>query len=130
MAKRGPRPVVYICIGMDPAKPGEYVSKEIQAISQVEATNFFLEQTKIKAKNIYGPYRKKRAQILENTRSLKFADQTRKAVYNDWEVNAMFLKEPENHAYLLFLKRVDGQKQAQPKGPIVVPISDLRFNDE
>lgn len=130
MTKRGPRPVVFVCIGLDPEKPGEFVSKQIQAASQNEAASLFLEMTKLKAKAIHGPYRPKRAQVLENTRSLKFAEQSRKAIYNDWEVTAFYLKEPENHAYLVFIRRVDNQKQPIPKGTVIVPISDLRFNNE
>ena len=127
MSKRGPRPVVFVCIGNDREKTGEFVSKVIQATSQDEAASLFLEQTGIKIKTIHGPFRPKRAQVMENTRTLKFANEQKRALYNDWEVNALFLKEPENHAYLIFLKRVDGKKQPAPKGTIVVPVSDLRF---
>lgn len=128
MGKRGPRPVVFVCVGVDPNKPGEPISKQITAASQNEAASLFLELTKVKAKNIHGPYRPKRAQVLENTRNMRFGDQSKKAIYNDWEVTAFYLKEPENHAYLVFQKRVDGQKQDAPKGTVIVPISDLRFS--
>lgn len=127
MSKRGPRPVVFVCIGTNPEKPNGFVSKVIQAVSQDEAASIFLEQTKMKAQTIHGPFRPKRAQVLENTRSLKFSDQSRKAIHNDWEVTAFLLKEPENHAYLVFIKRVDDQKVPAPKGTIIVPISELRF---
>lgn len=127
MSKRGPRPVVFVCIGNDPEK-SDFTSMVVQATSQNEAASFFFEQTGLKAKTIHGPFRPKRAQVIENTRTLKFTDQSRKAVYNDWEVNALILKEPENHAYLIFLKRVDDKKVPSPKGTIVVPISDLRFS--
>lgn len=128
MSKRGPRPVVFVCIGSDPEKSGDFTSMVVQAASQNEASSFFFEQTGLKAKTIHGPFRPKRAQVIENTRTLKFTDQNRKAVYNEWEVNAMILKEPENHAYLIFLRRVDDKKVPSPKGTIVVPISDLRFS--
>lgn len=128
--RRGPRPVVFVCIGIDPDQPGEFISKQIQATSQAEAASLFLELTKVKAKTIHGPYRPKRAQVLENTRTLKFDKQNRRAIYDNWEVTALYLKEPENHAYLVFHNRVDGQKMAQPKGTIIVPISDLRFHNE
>jgi hypothetical protein len=128
MNKRGPRPVVFVCIGSDSSKTSEFVSMVIQAVSQDEAATFFLERTGVKAKTIHGPFRPKRAQVIENTRTLKFTDQQRKAIYNDWEVNAFLLKEPENHAYLIFLKRLDDKKLPAPKGTIVVPVSDLRFS--
>lgn len=128
MNKRGPRPVVFVCISIDHEKPNEIISMVIQAISQVEAASFFFEKTGLKAKVIHGPFRPKRAQIIENTRTLKFANEQKRAIYNDWEVNALFLKEPENHVYLVFIKRIDGKKQPVPKGTIVVPVSDLRYS--
>ena len=129
MSKRGPRPVVFVCIAADSKNvKSPYVSMVIQATSQEDAHKLFLETTGLKAQTIHGPFRPKRAQVMENTRTLKFTDQSKKAIYNDWEVNAMFLKEPENHAYLIFLKRVDDKKVPAPKGTIVVPVSDLRFS--
>jgi hypothetical protein len=127
MNKRGPRPVVFVCIGMDHQKPNEFVSRVIQAVSQQEAASLFFEQTKSKAQTVHGPFRPKRAQVLENTRTLKFSSEQKRAFYNDWEVTAVFLKEPENHAYLIFIKRTDGKKQPAPKGTVVVPLSELRF---
>jgi hypothetical protein len=127
---RGPRPTYYVCVSLDPDNPGELISKQIQATSQAEAASLFLEQTKAKAKKIHGPYRLKRAQVLENTRELKFSQKTCKAVYDNWRVTAMYLKEPENHAYLVLHERIDGQKIPAPKGAIIVPISDLRFDNE
>jgi hypothetical protein len=130
MNRRGPRPVVFVCIGSH-ENAGDFVSKVIQAVSQDEAASLFFEITSLKAKTVHGPFRPKRAQVIENTRTLKFSDRKQeKALYNEWEVNVLFLKEPENHAYLLFIKRVDGKKQPAPKGTIVVPLSDLRFNNE
>lgn len=127
MKRRGPRPVVFVCIAID-SKKGDIVSKVIQATSQKEAASLFLEQTGLDVKVVHGPFRPKRAQVMENTRTLKFTNEQKRAVYEGWEVNAMILKEPENHAYLFFLKRTDGKKQQQPKGTIVVPVSDLRFS--
>jgi hypothetical protein len=127
MTKRGPRPVVFVCVAVNPDKPEDPISIPVQAVSQAEAAILFLEKTKLKARNIHGPYLPKRAQVMKNTRTLKFTNEQKRAIYDGWEVNAMFLKEPENHAYLLLLRRVDGKKQQQPKGTIIVPVSDLRF---
>jgi hypothetical protein len=128
---RGPRPVVFVVIGFNKTKT-DIVSKVIQAASQEEASNFFQEQYGLQAKTIHGPFRPKRAQVLENTRTLKFSDQKQiKAIYREWEVSALILNEPADHAYLLFIRRLDGKKQPSPKGTVVVPISDLRIpNDE
>ena len=129
MSKRGPRPIVFVCIGMDSVK-NEFVSKVIQAASQGEAASLFLDQTKVKAETIHGPFRPKKMQVLETTRTLKFSNQIQRAQYDNWTVMAHFLKEPENHAYLVFIKRVDDKKVPMPKGTIIVPVSDLRIYDK
>lgn len=123
LGNRGTKPVVFVCIALNTNY--EIISKVIQSLTQAEAVALFLDQTGYKAVIIHGPFRPKRAQVLDNTRTLKFASEQHKAVYGDWEVNALFLKEPANHAYLVFIKRVDGKKMQPPSGAIVVPISDL-----
>lgn len=107
----------------------EFVSRVVQAASQAEAATVFMEQTQVCAQVVHGPFRPKKAQVLENTRTLRFSDQSCKAEYDGWEVNALFLKEPIDHAYLIFIRRLDGKKHPAPKGTIVVPISQLRRNE-
>lgn len=125
--RKGPRQTYFVCIGMDLVDTGEFVSRVMAATSQQDASSMFKEQVGIDAKEILGPFFKKRAQVLENTRTLKFTNQTKKAIYNGWLVNAFILKEPKNQAYLVFIKRVDDKKLPMPKGTITVPVSDLRI---
>lgn len=124
MSRRGSRPIFYVCATV---KEGELITKLIQATSPGEAASFFEKEYSIKPKEVMGPFHKKKTQILETTRNLKFSSETKRAIYHDWEVNAMLLKEPEDHAYLVFIKRVDDKKQPAPKGTVVVPVFDLRF---
>jgi hypothetical protein len=125
MTRKGPRQLVFVCASI--ASNGDLITKVIPAASPAEATQMFTEQFSISPKEILGPFFKKRAQVLEVTRELKFTKETRKAVYNDWVVNAFILKEPENQAYLVFIKRADDKKLPLPKGTITVPVADLRF---
>jgi hypothetical protein len=125
---RKPRPIVFVCIGMKNAS--EFVSKVIRATSQAEAVSLFMEQTQVQAQEIHGPFRPKKAQVLENTRTLRFTDRCEKVEYDGWEVNAMFLKEPADQAYLIFIRRLDGKKYPAPKGTVVVPVSQLRTINE
>lgn len=128
MNKRIPRPVFFVCAAINIEKT-DVISKSIQAVSQNEAALLFFDLTGVKTTAIHGPFRPKKAQVIENTRSLKFTNEPPKqAFYNDWEVNAFFLKEPEGHAYLIFIKKIDGKKQSPPNGTIIIPISDLRFS--
>jgi len=127
MYTRKVRPVIFVCVGMN-NKGDDFISRIIKANSQSEASSLFFEQNGIEAKSIHGPFRPKRVQIIENNRTLLFADKPQqKAIYNDWEVMALYLKEPANSAYLLFNKRVDGKKMSPPKGTVIVSISDLRI---
>lgn len=123
--RRGARPVVFVCAAV--SSSGDLITKTITAANHDEAGKLFKEDFLIDAQKIIGPFFKKRAQIVENTRELKFANETKQAIYNDWIVNAFLLREPANQAYLVFLKRTDGKKIPTPKGTITVPVSDLRF---
>jgi hypothetical protein len=122
--RKGRRQLVFICGDII---DGEMIMKAIPATSQAEAIQFFTDTHKQAPRQVLGGYYPQRTQVLETTRVLKFSNQTKKAIYNDWVVNAFLLVEPVDQAYLVFLKRVDDKKIPNPKGTITVPISDLRF---
>lgn len=124
MVRKGPRPTVFVCASI---ADGNLVTDVISANSPSEATQKFHEKYAHNPATVMGPFFKKRTQVIENTRTLKLTNQVKKAIYNDWIVNAFTLKEPENQAYLVFIKRVDDKKLPPPTGIITVPISDLRF---
>lgn len=129
MSRRHAREIVFVCSGI--SNNGELVSQIIPGQTPQEASASFLELNKLDAKTVLGPFYKKKTQILETTRSLQFASSIfKKAEYNGWLVNAFMLVEPANQAYLIFLKRVDDKKITIPKGTIIAPISDLRFQDD
>jgi len=125
MVRKGPRQTFFVCAAI---VDGELVTEVIPCNSPSDATQKFKEKFATEALSIHGPFFKKRKQIVENTRTLSLTNQTKKAVYNDWMVNAFILKEPVDQAYLVFIKRVDGKKLPIPRGIITVPISDLRFD--
>lgn len=124
MSKKGARQIVFVCASIS---NNELFTKVIPAETQEDASKLFIEEFKHNPQQIMGPFYKKRTQVLETTRVLKFSNIRKKANYNDWIVDAHILKEPENHAYLIFIKRTDDKKVPFPKGTITVPISDLRF---
>lgn len=125
MEKRGARSTYFVCCGIS----GDFklCSEIIKASEQSEASNIFTEMHGFEAQDVMGPFYKKKTKILENTRTLKFANETKQAEYEGWNVNAFLLKEPENHAFLIFMNRIDDKKISPPSGTIVVPISCLRF---
>ena len=125
MSRKGARQIVFVCISVSPA--GNLLSKIIPADSHNAAGILFEKEYACAPNEILGPFYKKRTQVIENTRVLKFSNQTKKAIYDSWLVNAFLLKEPENQAYLVFIKRVDDKKIPLPKGTITVPVSELKF---
>lgn len=125
MVRKGPRQTYFVCASISP--DGDLIAETLVGASPSEASQKFSEKYSHSPQTILGPFFKKRAQVLENTRTLQLTNQAKKAIYNDWLVTAFILKEPENQAYLVFIKRVDEKKLPTPKGIITVPISDLRF---
>lgn len=123
--RKGTRQTVFVCATI--TDNNELLTQIIATESPKEAADIFLKQTSFPVKEVLGPFYKKKTQVIENTRVLKFSNQTRKAIYNDWLVDAFLLQEPENQAYLVFIKRVDDKKLPSPKGTITVPITELRF---
>ena len=119
------RPIYFVCAAVN--EDGDLICKTIQATGVGDAIEAFKKEFSIAPQQSFGPFYKKRTQIMEKTRELKFGNQCKKADYNGWLVNAFFLEMPVDQAYLVFLKRMDGKKLPTPKGTITVPISELRI---
>jgi|SRR5579885_207298 len=128
MSRRHAREIVFVCSSV--SDKGELISQIIPGKTPGEAAAQFKERNSLNAQTVLGPFYKKKTQVLETTRSLQFASpQFRKAEYNGWLVNAFTLADPADQAYLVFLRRVDDKKLPTPKGTIIVPLSDLRFQE-
>ncbi len=119
------RPIYFVCGAVN--NQGDLIIKTIPSSSPKEAMDIFEKEFSFSPQEVIGPFYKKRTQILENTRSLKFSNQSKRALYNGWIVNAFMLKEPADQAFLIFIKRDDDKKLPLPRGTITAPISDLRF---
>lgn len=122
--KKGARETVYVCSAII----NNTLTNKVQpAASPNEAADLFFNEHQVRPQEVLGPFYKKRTQVLETNRSIKLTGKSAKAIYNEWNVNAFFLEDPEDYAYLVFLKRTDNKKVPTPKGVITVPISNLRF---
>lgn len=127
MGSRGIRQTVYLCSSI---RNGSLFNKIIPAASENEAALLFSEQYNFKPQEILGPFFHKKAKVVEDIKELKFTNKTKKAIYNEWIVNAFLLSEPKDYAYLVFIRRLDCEKLTIPKGNIIVPISDLKCYEE
>lgn len=125
MNRRRKRQIYYVCSAL--SESNELLSESIPAASVEDATKIFVEKCGTKPQTIFGPFFKKKTQVLENTTNIRLSNLKKKAEYNGWIVLATILKYPENYAFLLFNKRIDGKNLPKPQGTIVVPIHDLRF---
>ncbi len=124
MSKRGARQTYFVCAAIVEDK---LITRTMPAASPDEASKAFSDLFSQLPQDVMGPFFKKRGDVMEKTRNLKFSDQCKKAIYNDWMVSAILLHEPENQAFLSFIKRIDDRKIPKPQGIITVPISELRF---
>ena len=125
MFKKSRRQTVFVCSSI--GNFSELISEVIIAASVEDAGKIFEEKFSHKPKSILGPFFKKRVQTIETQAPIKFAGKQRQAEYDGWLVNAFTLQEPENSAFLVFIRRIDGQPKQTPKGTIIVPINNLRF---
>lgn len=125
MFKKRRRQIVFVCSSV---VNSELISEIIPANSIGEASKFFEEKFSTTPKSILGPFYKKRSAVLEKRTPVKFDGKPMKASYNGWLVNAFPLKDPEDSAFLIFIKQIDeNQKQTPPKGTVIVNINDLRL---
>lgn len=125
MFKKRRRQIVFVCSSV---VNSELISEIIPANSVGEASKLFEEKFSTIPKSILGPFYKKRSAVLETKTPVKFDGKPIKANYNGWLVNAFPLKDPEDSAFLIFIKQIDDkQKQIAPKGTVIVPLTDLRL---
>lgn len=125
MARREARPIIFVCAAL--GINGDLIMDSIVALKQDEAMSIFKEKYQVLPLNVIGPFYKKRTQVLNNTTAIKFTNTIKKAEYNEWKVNAIFLSDPKDQAYLIFTGRIDNKKITPPQGTIIVPISNLRI---
>lgn len=125
MVKSHRQQIVFVCNAIQ--NNYDLISEIVSASSSEEAGKNFEEKFKIKPKNILGPFLKKRVKPLDIKAPIKFSGKPKQAIYDGWLVNAFTLSEPENNAFLIFIKQVDNLSKQMPKGTVIVPINNLRF---
>lgn len=124
MRDRRPRQIIYVCSAFHNQM---LLSHTVEAINDEDAMKKFEEKYGAKAQIINGPFFRKRSFGLPNAQNIKFAGKSVEAIYNEWLVSALLLKEPVNCAYLLFDKRVDNKKLPKPAGTFIVKLDDIRI---
>lgn len=108
-------------------KQSQLIVRTIEATTFAAARKTFETSENMKPGIISGPFFKKRGFDQECFEDLKFSGISKRAIFEDWEVTAQLLIEPENAAYLFFKKRVDGKNEQPPDGHVIVDIQNLRF---
>lgn len=124
--RRKARTVIYVCSAI---KDTNLISKMIESQSIEDSCSFFEKENGIKPQVVYGPFYKKKTSTLDKNFDIKFKfGQNKQGIYNGWHVTAMPLASPEDSAYLLYNKRVDGQKIQKPTAMVVKlkEIQDLK----
>lgn len=123
------RKIFYVCSGV---VEGALVSQTIEASSPEEASIIFQKEKMIVPQSVQGPFYQKKEKIrITPTEEVTFTSQSIKSIFGDWYVTALLTKNPENCAYLLFDRRVDGKRLPKPKGTYIVKLENLRnYNEE
>ena len=124
MSRLQNKQIYYICSALNDIN--QLILEEIPAESESEASDIFNKKFNISSFKILGPYLKKKVKPVEVSNNIQFTGEFKTAIYNNWKVNAFYLKEPENHALLVYLTSLSSDKEF-PKGTTIIPIKDLRF---
>jgi len=114
--------VYFVCSAIN---ADQLISEEIPTSSEEEAVNLFKNKYNVNCQKLLGPFYKKRVLPVEINKNIQFSGQIKKATYLGWRVNAFFLKEPADYAFLVFIKSLDNSPA--PKNISIVPIKDLRI---
>lgn len=116
MSKRHEK-TVFVCCGISGTG---VVSKTIEADTQEIAKSIFEKDNAINMISCHGPFFQKKIIEKINYTNVKLSGESRSLIYNDWFVKALFTNEPQDCAYLIFDRRVDGKKIPKPKETIIV----------
>jgi hypothetical protein len=107
---------------------GVLASKTIEADLLSDAIELFEKEFSVKPQQTFGPFYKKRTRVpMKATKISLSKNSVKEAEYNGWQVNAFLLDDPKDHAYLVFIRRLDNSNTQKPSGHFTVPISELRF---
>ena len=123
MYNKGKRKNIFVCSAINNT---DLISKEISADSIDEASSFFESEFNFKPKIILGPFNKKRV-IENNLKTINFSKPSRKAIYNEWFVNAFEIKETDREVFIIYLNPVSNNKKQRLNNTCIVPISDLVY---
>ena len=124
MFRRSKRKILFVCAAVHNS---ELIFESIEASSLEEASSAFKTKYGTDPSKILGPFIKKKVFQPQSTTNLKFDGDPKKAMFNGWLVNAFFLKEPANSAFLIFIKKIDKETKQNYKGTIIVPINEIRL---
>jgi hypothetical protein len=98
---------------------GKLVSEVVEKNVSDEAQKAFKAKYDQQPEAVLGPFYRKRMGVLNSQTEVRFAGPSKKAIFNDWYVNAMLLMKPEKCVWIFFNTRVDGRKMPKPENLIV-----------
>lgn len=116
MGRKGPRQIVFVCSAL---VKGSLVSEVVEKNLSEDAQKSFEVKYGARPSSVLGPFYRKRMGVLNSQTEVKFSGKSKKAIFNDWHVNAMLLTKPEKCVWIFFSTRVDGKKMPKPESLIV-----------
>ena len=122
MSKRHEKTVFVCCGSLDE----KVISKTIEANTQEEAKCLFEKEFLTVAIDCHGPFTQKKIIEKISYTNVKLSGESKSLIYNNWFVKALFTNEPQDCAYLIFDRRVDGKKMPKPQETIIVKKEHLK----
>lgn len=104
------------------------LADEIKSDAASLAKKIFIEKHNIAPSSIHGPFYKRKKHFKPFYGDIVVTNKYISTTYCDWIVKAFILKEPHNHALLLFIKNKFNDDIVKPKGNIVISLDELEIN--
>ena len=113
--------IFYVCASCINQK---LVLETIPASLEKDAVSLYKNKYGQVPEKIEGPFYKKRVYTEPVNQNIKFNGQIKSAMYQGWKVNAFLLQEPENFAFLVFLKNIENIKKKIKSGELLKVVHD------
>jgi hypothetical protein len=125
MYNRSKKKNIFVCSAIN--NNLELISKYFEADSESDASKLFEKEFNFLPKIILGPFTKKKVLEVSQEKTINFSNPSKKAIYNQWIVNAFEIKENDKECFIIYVKPVDNIKKQKINNTCIIPTSELTY---
>lgn len=125
MYTSGKKKNIFVCSAI--SSDSELISKDFIADSESEASNLFEKEFNLLPRIILGPFIKKKNKEVIQPKTINFSKPSKRAIYNEWLVNAFEIKESEKESFIIYIKPIDNSKKQKINNTCIIPKSELTY---